>query len=284
MTRAIQSHQSEGEIAQAAAERAACSLQSGTATVRSGILDEEMLALQAAATDILIEAQASYQEWTSAIVVSELIQSDPDYAKGLDHCDTANLLVVHRALLKSGLLGAYRLTDDPKDDRTTLCMMAGKIGVRHAGGKIHALLYSEDWLRTLGFSESVVTKECERNRTNLEKFTAIVPTRWAKHDGSGELAQLRRKIKPLRDNALAHHIPRQLHDLPTYQAAGRLVDLTLGLATMLAGILKGRSSSAEDFKEAARVDAERYWKAMLTGPRDKFRQHRQLIVGRSSKS
>jgi AbiU2 len=264
---------SELDVGERAAERAALSLIDGD---RSGRLDLRILDAQKLASRILKEAQAASKTWVMAAELSAVLRSDPHYANGLDHVGSGGLLTIHHSLIEHALMAAFRLSDAPGQDRTTLCSVAALF----QAGEIKPT--EDEWLRHLGYRSHVMEWTRDRNRAAADRYLALVPSAWpSPTQDAGELAQLRRETKPFRDKQLAHFILMEPDAVPTYGAAGRLIDLTLDLATDAALLLKGAAVEADAFREHAREDARLFWGATLEGPRQKFLDHAEHLQAES---
>ncbi len=272
----------ERDISEKAAERAALAAMQGSTAVKSGKLDDTIFELQSAATQILAHAQRATMAWITGFEAARKIQSDSNIANGLSFFETGNSLdVIFHALIEGGLLGAYKLSDPvpPKGEvPITLCLISKRL---HDRPELRQRFVGEEWARDLGYQESMLAWAVQGNVERMTRFMTLVPPTWCEKSvtclGSHDLLKLRNEARPLRLGHLAHHIPNLVTHLPTYDASGKLVDLTLDLATDLAFLLKGSAVSAQDYREFAQKQAANYWEATLDGPRQGYLLHQQKL-------
>jgi hypothetical protein len=263
---------------EAALERAASAASHGSQQVKSGQLDPTIEKKRELIKRLLQEAQAAYMTWAHWDAINNQL-ANKSTKDALDYFGLYSLGTVRSALARDALLAALRLSDEPAKDKISLCSVAAWLDL----DDVAARLSNPQWALDLGHRPRVAEAAAKKNAKAVDDFRATVLPTWLGNTTPkcSELLHLRTVLRDVRDTRIAHFLTRAPKVDPTCEQIGRLLDLTLTLATDLAFVLLGGEVDAKSFKDHAHKEADKLWSMSLKAPRESYDQHRQarLAVG-----
>lgn len=262
--------QSEFDEVEAEARRmAATAALHGSPAMRSGSTNVPLLEVRRIAQRILAEAQAAQFAWANWEAINTAMGGEASVAANFCRLDA--LAPVRNALVRDSLLRSFRLSDvyasKSHADKITLCRLADDF--RSDADRFD----SEQWALDLGYKPGVAVWAASKNKERRLRFSSQVVPNWKTKPDDPSLLECRKLIKPLRDTALAHFEDVADIPQPTVDQIGRLVNMTLDLATDAAFVLVGTAVSAESFREFTHRESTRLWEFAFEAPTQIRREH-----------
>lgn len=260
-----------GKVAEAL-ERASSKAIHGSPAARRGALDYKA----EYARSLLSAAQRATDSWANWEVINETFEKEPDVVRALKWQQLGAIGPIRMALARDAILGAYRLSDDFDEgdarhrDRVSLCRIAMWLDDPATKND----LGSEQWALDLGYRPELVANACEYNRQLIERLTSAGnanPQREQRWRAAGELAKLRDKFKPLR-NQLAHCLDGDIVAPPRVAEFHQMISVTLDLATDAAFLWCGSAVTSHQYRTFAHEQAQNFWQLAFQTPIDHMRR------------
>lgn len=205
-----------------------------------GVLDRGVAISEA----IVVNARLARQYWAVWEALNNRLEPGRPLPQALAWHAPAGLGIVRRALAESTIMSVLRVSEGPKSDRLSACLLSGLLG----NEAVADILVSEEWIRRgSDVLPEIIRIELEEQPRRIEWFKANVPCGWGRGyapPSEGNLKETRDSLREVRDTWIAHSLDREI-DRPSYDKIREALRVASEIAEQASLIFLGHTSGLD---------------------------------------